>query len=39
MYLCELVPILTHQILQYDMWGVTPSDLWDWNKLKKDIAK
>lgn len=26
-------------ILQYDMWNVTPTDLWDWASLKKDIAK
>ncbi|XP_047362155.1 ribonucleoside-diphosphate reductase large subunit-like [Vespa velutina] len=26
-------------ILQYDMWNVTPTDLWDWNKLKANIAK
>lgn len=26
-------------VLQYDMWGVTPSDLWDWAELKKSIAK
>lgn len=26
-------------ILQYDMWNVTPTDLWDWDSLKKDIAK
>ncbi|KAJ3541044.1 hypothetical protein NM688_g6139 [Phlebia brevispora] len=26
-------------ILQYDMWGVTPSDLWDWVTLKEKIAK
>ncbi|XP_067122965.1 ribonucleoside-diphosphate reductase large subunit [Centruroides vittatus] len=26
-------------ILQYDMWNVTPTDLWDWTALKKDIAK
>ncbi|PWN49742.1 putative RNR1-ribonucleoside-diphosphate reductase large subunit [Violaceomyces palustris] len=25
--------------LQYDMWGVTPSDLWDWAELKAKIAK
>jgi len=25
-------------ILQYDMWDVTPTNLWDWNKLKKKIA-
>ncbi|XP_051843450.1 ribonucleoside-diphosphate reductase large subunit isoform X2 [Antechinus flavipes] len=26
-------------ILQYDMWNVTPTDLWDWNVLKEKIAK
>uniref|UniRef100_A0A1B6I7L4 Ribonucleoside-diphosphate reductase n=1 Tax=Homalodisca liturata TaxID=320908 RepID=A0A1B6I7L4_9HEMI len=26
-------------ILQYDMWGVTPTDLWDWAALKAKIAK
>jgi ribonucleoside-diphosphate reductase subunit M1 len=26
-------------ILQYDMWNVTPTDLWDWDYLKADIAK
>jgi ribonucleoside-diphosphate reductase subunit M1 len=26
-------------ILQYDMWNVTPSDLWDWESLKAEIAK
>ena len=26
-------------ILQYDMWNVTPSDLWDWDALKADIAQ
>uniref|UniRef100_A0A3B4Z952 Ribonucleoside-diphosphate reductase n=1 Tax=Stegastes partitus TaxID=144197 RepID=A0A3B4Z952_9TELE len=25
--------------LQYDMWGKTPTDLWDWNALKEKIAK
>jgi ribonucleoside-diphosphate reductase alpha subunit len=25
--------------LQYDLWGVTPSDRWNWASLKKDIAK
>ncbi len=25
--------------LQYDMWGVTPTDRWDWKTLKKDIKK
>ena len=26
-------------ILQYDMWNVTPTDLWDWDDLKAQIAK
>lgn len=26
-------------ILQYDMWGVTPTNLWDWAALKAKIAK
>lgn len=26
-------------ILQYDMWGVTPSDRWDFSTLKADIKK
>ncbi|KAI5780241.1 ribonucleotide reductase [Peziza echinospora] len=26
-------------ILQYDMWGVTPSDLWDWAELKEKLKK
>lgn len=26
-------------ILQYDMWGVTPSDRWDWAGLKANIAE
>ena len=25
--------------LQYDMWGVTPSDRWDWNTLKAQVKK
>ena len=25
-------------ILQYDMWGVRPSSLWDWSTLKRQIA-
>jgi ribonucleoside-diphosphate reductase subunit M1 len=25
--------------LQYDMWGVTPTDLWDWDSLKQQIAQ
>ena len=26
-------------ILQYDMWDVEPTDLWDWSALKAEIAK
>ncbi len=26
-------------ILQFDMWGVEPSDRWDWTGLKKEIAE
>jgi ribonucleoside-diphosphate reductase alpha chain len=26
-------------ILQYDMWDVTPTDRWDWNALKAEIAQ
>ncbi|KAI8988002.1 ribonucleoside-diphosphate reductase large chain [Mycotypha africana] len=26
-------------ILQYDMWNVTPSSLWDWTALKEKIAQ
>ncbi|PPQ75016.1 hypothetical protein CVT26_011553 [Gymnopilus dilepis] len=25
--------------LQFDLWGVTPTDLWDWEELKTKIAK
>ncbi|KAL5346144.1 ribonucleotide-diphosphate reductase subunit rnr1 [Pseudogymnoascus australis] len=25
--------------LQYDMWGVTPTDLWDWDSLKAQIKQ
>lgn len=25
--------------LQFDLWGVTPSDLWDWASLKRKIAE
>jgi ribonucleoside-diphosphate reductase alpha chain len=25
-------------ILQYDMWGVTPSPRWDWAAVKAEIA-
>lgn len=27
------------QILQYDMWNVTPTNLWDWSALKAKIAE
>lgn len=26
-------------ILQYDMWNVTPTDLWDWDELKSKIKQ
>jgi len=26
-------------ILQYEMWNVTPTDLWNWTELKEKIAK
>jgi ribonucleoside-diphosphate reductase subunit M1 len=26
-------------LLQYDMWGVKPSSLWDWDSLKEKIAR
>lgn len=42
----ELGPYSTYEgspvsqgILQQDMWGVTPSDLWDWDTLRSNIAK
>ena len=42
----ELGPYQTYEgspvsqgILQYDMWNVTPTDLWDWNALKAKIAR
>jgi ribonucleoside-diphosphate reductase subunit M1 len=25
--------------LQYDLWGVTPTDLWDWTTLKEKISR
>ncbi|KAK6356049.1 ribonucleotide-diphosphate reductase subunit rnr1 [Orbilia javanica] len=25
--------------LQYDLWGVTPTNLWDWDELKRKVAK
>ncbi len=30
----------THKgILQFDMWNVTPSEMWDWNTLRDDIRR
>lgn len=26
-------------VFQYDMWGVTPSDRWDWKSLKEEVKK
>lgn len=26
-------------LLQYDLWNVTPTDLWDWTELKSDLKK
>ncbi|MFM8431160.1 MAG: ribonucleoside-diphosphate reductase subunit alpha [Bacteroidota bacterium] len=26
-------------IFQFDMWGVTPTNRWDWNSLKADVIK
>ncbi|OCH92652.1 hypothetical protein OBBRIDRAFT_791098 [Obba rivulosa] len=25
--------------LQYDLWGITPTDLWDWTSLKAKVAR
>lgn len=25
-------------MLQFDLWNIKPSNLWDWNNLKKKIA-
>lgn len=27
------------QLLQFDLWNVKPSNLWDWNSLKERIIK
>ena len=42
----ELGPYSTYEgspisqgIIQPDMWNVTPTDLWDWDSLRADIAK
>ncbi|KAK9449484.1 ribonucleotide reductase [Limtongia smithiae] len=26
-------------VLQFDMWNVTPTDLWDWDELKENLSK
>ncbi len=26
-------------VFQFDMWGVTPSDRWEWNVLKEEVKK
>lgn len=38
-YRALIVPGMISQILQYDMWDKTPTDLWDWAALKEKIAK
>lgn len=30
---------LSEGMFQFNLWGTTPSDRWDWNKLKEDIKK
>lgn len=30
---------ISQGILQFDMWGVTPTDRWDWNMLRAEIKK
>ncbi|KAK0181799.1 hypothetical protein PV327_004047 [Microctonus hyperodae] len=30
---------ISQGILQYDLWNVTPTDLWDWAKLKNNIVQ
>lgn len=36
-YICIINLLL--QILQYDMWNVKPTDLWDWDALKAKITE
>lgn len=38
-YKALIVAGVFSQILQYDMWEKTPTDLWDWAALKEKIAK
>ena len=30
---------VSNSIFQYDMWGVVPSNRWDWNQLKAEVKK
>ena len=30
---------ISNNILQYDMWDVVPSELWDWDTLRERITK
>lgn len=30
---------VSNGVLQYDMWNVTPTDLWNWSELKEKIAQ
>ena len=30
---------ISNGVLQFDMWNVTPSNRWDWNKIREDIKK
>lgn len=38
-YAALIVSAVILQILQHDMWDVTPTDLLDWKALKEKIAK
>ncbi len=39
LFSCNQLTLRKSQVLQYDMWGVTPTDLWDWASLKEMIAE
>ncbi|BEI82993.1 hypothetical protein CcaverHIS002_0308610 [Cutaneotrichosporon cavernicola] len=36
---CEMAQDLWQGKLQFDLWGRTPTDLWDWNPVRKNIAQ
>ncbi|KAB1200518.1 Ribonucleoside-diphosphate reductase large subunit [Morella rubra] len=38
-FTCDNGHSISRGILQPDMWGVTPSDRWDWNVLREMISK